>query len=605
MKLQSLRLRNFRQFEESTPRIEFAHQGQRNVTLIHGSNGSGKTTLLNALTWALYGNFTAAFAQPEQLINRKVLREATPGTNVECRVELQFEHNDRRYRLERVQIVRKEGSGEQYSLQREFVSLQSAGADGGWVDVREADIPDTINRILPPQLHSYFFFDGERIERLQRPENRTEAIKSTTMLTGELVLTRAIDDLDRARKSIEGELKEIGDAETQELFQRKGKLETEQAQLEGKKGQHEQNLAGFVSQKAAVDERLRELESARALQQRRDDFLRQEQSAKQDLGLSRGALAEIVSNNGYRAFMRDAVASFRDVIADLRTAGELPTAIKTPFVQQLLTQEECICGRELKPGEPAHTRVKGWLERGGLSDIEDTAIRMEAQIGVVERETDDLFSRLTNEQAQRSRHRQRLAQVEEELLRIRDALKGSSEENVRDLELRRERLDEQILEAMMDQERDRRRLEELQGQINDLDKEIEKRQARTAQQLLTQRRLQACREAKQALEEVRKRQRQVSREDLAERINKFFSTMSFTDYQAKLEENYALALVDRLSGQPVGSSTGENQVLSLSFIGAVIDQARENAARRDGLPGRSTRCTGGRWRPTCPDWLAS
>lgn len=585
MKLLSLRLRNFRQFEDSTPRIEFAHQGNRNVTIIHGSNGAGKTTLLNAMTWALYGDFTEAFAQTGQLINRRVLREAAPGTNVECRVELQFEHNERRYRLERIHIVRKEGTEEQFAPVREYVSLQSSAPGEDWIEVREIDIPDTINRILPPQLHGYFFFDGERIERLQRPENRKEAIKSTTMLTGELVLTRAIDHLDRARKNIEGELKEIGDAETQELLLQKGRLESERDGLTGKQEQHQKNLDGLRRDKGAVEERLRELEGAKALQQRRDDLVRQEEEAKQDLSRSRGTLAEIISTAGYRAFMHDAVASFRGVIGELRQAGELPSAIKAQFVEQLLEKHECICGRPLTPGEPPHTRVSGWMERGGLSGIEETAIRMEAQVAVAERDTSELFSRLQAEQAQRSRHRQRLATVEDELERIREELKGSSEENIRGLALRGERLDEQIHEVWMDQDRERRRLEELKGQIEGLEKEIEKRQAKTAQQQLTQRRMQACREARRALELVRDRQREVSREDLAERINRIFSTMSFTDYRAKLADDYALTLVDRLSGQPVGSSTGENQVLSLSFIGAVIDQARENAARRDRLPG--------------------
>src|SRR4051794_34049735 len=105
MDLVWLRMNNFRQFEGQTLRLEFARPGERNVTVIHGSNGAGKTTLLNALTWALYGMFTDAFASSDQLINRNVIRAASPGARIECSVEMMFEHNDRKYWLERKRVA--------------------------------------------------------------------------------------------------------------------------------------------------------------------------------------------------------------------------------------------------------------------------------------------------------------------------------------------------------------------------------------------------------------------------------------------------------------------------------------------------------------------
>jgi hypothetical protein len=46
MILESLQLKNFRQFYGETPKIEFA-SGEKNVTVFHGENGSGKPAVLN------------------------------------------------------------------------------------------------------------------------------------------------------------------------------------------------------------------------------------------------------------------------------------------------------------------------------------------------------------------------------------------------------------------------------------------------------------------------------------------------------------------------------------------------------------------------------
>ena len=54
MKLIQLTMMDYRQFlGEQT--LDFAQDGEANVTVIHGFNGSGKTALLNAFVWCLYG----------------------------------------------------------------------------------------------------------------------------------------------------------------------------------------------------------------------------------------------------------------------------------------------------------------------------------------------------------------------------------------------------------------------------------------------------------------------------------------------------------------------------------------------------------------------
>ena len=75
MKLNSIRIENFRQFYGKQS-LEFARlDSQNNVTLIHGFNGAGKTALLNAFIWCLFGKTTSDFEAPDRLESEKALAE--------------------------------------------------------------------------------------------------------------------------------------------------------------------------------------------------------------------------------------------------------------------------------------------------------------------------------------------------------------------------------------------------------------------------------------------------------------------------------------------------------------------------------------------------
>jgi DNA sulfur modification protein DndD len=67
------------------------------------------------------------------------------------------------------------------------------------------------------------------------------------------------------------------------------------------------------------------------------------------------------------------------------------------------------------------------------------------------------------------------------------------------------------------------------------------------------------------------------RAQLEQRIQEVFSKISITPYTPRLNEKYELTLEDNTTGRstPVAASQGENQILSLSFIGAIVDKVRE------------------------------
>ncbi len=228
MKLTSIKLCNFRSFYGTTPEMIIAGGDVQNTTIIHGNNGSGKTSLLNAFTWVLYDKFSAAFASIEQLVNKRAIAEAQKGQAVECWVEIGWEHEGKRYRVKRAcRGYKNEGD---FDASKTQLTMWVGADDGKWnIPIQQPD--DIINQILPATLHQYFFFDGERIEGIVRSDKKAEIAEATKIFLGVEVINRSIKHLGDAKKTLENDLKAIGDSEIKQLLRQQEKIERERERI--------------------------------------------------------------------------------------------------------------------------------------------------------------------------------------------------------------------------------------------------------------------------------------------------------------------------------------------------------------------------------------
>jgi DNA sulfur modification protein DndD len=98
-----------------------------------------------------------------------------------------------------------------------------------------------------------------------------------------------------------------------------------------------------------------------------------------------------------------------------------------------------------------------------------------------------------------------------------------------------------------------------------------------SKQSLAQRRIAATQDSIERLIEVKTRLDNQFRSSLENRVQEIFALISFTPYIPKLSEKYELTLIENTAAQEttVAASTGENQILSLSFIAGIIDRVRD------------------------------
>jgi DNA sulfur modification protein DndD len=574
MKLISIRLCNFRSFYGKTPEIMLAGGNIRNTTIIHGNTGTGKTSLLNAFTWVLYEKFSAAFALPDQLVNKRAIAEAQKGESIECWVEIAWEHDAKNYRVKRECRVYKNATDIEPGKTKLY--MQIAGDDGKWYFPTQQP-EEIINQILPSSLHKYFFFDGERIEHIVRADKKAEIAEAMKMLLGVEVINRSIKHLGEAKKSLEGELKVIGDAEIRQILSKQTKIELEIEKL--KKRNHEigQELEHQNTFKKDTSNRLRELSAAKELDERRQSLEVQKKSYQGQLVKAKNTVKKIISSRGYTVLLPETTTRFREIVRNSKRDGEITTKVSREILQELMDRGRCICNAALKEGTSTRRCIQELLKNATSSGVEETAFRMGVQVDEVDKAASVFWEEIDKEQARINEIKQIISQVEEELDSIQERLRKSPEEEIRGLQRRLDEIEKKIIELTLEQGRNQQKFEILNSDLDAVNKEIAKQKVNEVKQALLQRRITSVRDAIDVLTEVKTRQEKNFRWQLEKRVQEIFREISFTPYFPKITDKYELFLMENTSGveMPVAASTGENQILCLSFISAIMDRVRE------------------------------
>ena len=578
MRLISLQLCNFRQFYGQTPIIQLASD-TKNTTVIHGNNGAGKTALLNAFTWVLYTKFTAALASPELLINQRAIREANAGTAIECWVELQFEHENKHYQLKRKCYgTSNENNQVEYSPDKLFMLVTAD--DGRWYPPIESP-EEIIESILPESLHQYFFFDGERIDHFFRAGQNKNIAEDTKELLGVKILDRAIEHLKKAKKSLQQELQAIGNPAIKKLLQEQIQLEQESDKLNYRQQEIIHKLNQLEQQKQILTTRLIDLSGADEIQKLKEKLVKQEKNIRHDLAQNKINLQQLISSHNYTAFLPTINSNFLKFIENLRYNNQLNTGIKQEFIQQLLDTKQCICGSELCQGSEAYNNVQAWFKQAEKADLEEAAIRLETQVNKSEQQLLDFWQKVDQEQAEITKQYREKIKIESELKQINKKLRNYPDDKIQTLQISIEQIESEIKNLIREQGANQQQIEIQHKRIVNLIQQLNKDQIKEDKQDLAKKRIQATQAAIDRLSEVRLRLEQQFRVSLEQKVQDIFKSISFTPYLPKLSNNYELTLVENTSGilATVAASTGENQILSLSFIGGIIDRVREWSQR--------------------------
>jgi DNA sulfur modification protein DndD len=576
-----LELENFRQFY-GRQQIDLGISPDRNVILVYGANGAGKTTLLNAFTWALYCAFSPAFDDPDHLINERAWAEAAVGDDVTASVSLEFDDEDRRYTVVRRTVERKEADGSALRVQSGAPTVSFIDEYGKY-NSRDDTSEGTIDAILPERLHRFFFFDGERIDDLVKPDAYKEIEQAIKGILGLEVVERAIKHTNEARKALERDLRQLGDDKDRELADQlddiRAKIEERRQALD----QHRGNLAALEDERQTVGEELAKLAEAAELQQRREELEQELDESEKAMRSSRDSLASQVGRKGWLAFIGGlapyTIASFDD----RRERGEIPADLKRQFVEDLLERGTCICGCELTPDGEPYSRVAAYKQRTLDPDVEVAWMRLPASASTMLASRGEFYDYIHRTQEELARLRDAKQRIVDKLSAISDDLRHGANNEVKALEERREELSEQTREEDKLIARAETDIEGLETREGDLERQLKKARDENALAELARRRVSVAGRCAAIFSAILSLRTAEVRQQLDARLKELYRTISFKPYVPVLDAAFRLELRNLEVDRTAAKSTGENQILSLCFVGALAEHARERheTANRD------------------------
>lgn len=578
MKLESITLHNFRQFT-GTQRLRFADTSHESVTLLFGANGSGKTTLLNAFTWCLYGTLSQDVEGKERLITDHVWDEASFGQEVEAYVELEFEHNGSAFRAKREVSGVKSANNQDLGSPR--MRLWETDASGQNKEIIAAS--QRIDAILPEPLSRFFFFNGERIESLVSRGAYAEIKQAVKSLLGLEQVERAILHLPKVQTKLQNELRKYGGEKLAGLSTQIEETTDRIAALDRSLELNVAEHASLGAERDAVRTELAKHRDAGPLQQERERVESELASQREALKRLRLERATRVAQDGPIAFISGLAAETNHLADQLSERGELPTPIKRDFVEALLMGNVCLCGSDLGPGTPARNNVENWKLKAGLGDAEAAWQRLRGSIALLDDSRRKLRGDLEALTQGISQTTLDIRDLESHLTAVEAELRDVPLTDVQRLTDKEADLNVRIDDVSRSIGADRNKKETEVATLDSLRLALKGAEVKDQMAGRVRARVALVEEVQSALAKILAIRTETVRQELDEKIRAVFRRITVKPFEPTLSEDFELNLV-RTTGSTdmaVSKSTGENQILSLSFVAAVSELAAEYRKRNN------------------------
>ena len=561
MLIKKIKLSNFRQFYGDQT-IYFSTHKDKNVTLIHAENGVGKTALLNAILWCFFNTFTPNFKDPSKLINNAAKAEGKNSYNV----EIEFEEE-----------------GEIYSVQRGFSPLTRDTfrvfiVDGG--DFKEVATPDIfINSVIPKDMASYFFFQGEGVGSFTSKHGGNQIKEAIQKILGFTVAKNALEDVQKIKKEYSKALQRADkDGEI-------SRIQTHIDDLEAELTKDKERLDSKLQSVMEYEEKIKNIDSQLAASN--SQFVKEKHNerteAQKDLSDAKNTLARYESNRvklikkyAANVFAHEISFAVFDFIDDDEFKSAIPSPYNENLVYKILEETQCICGADISVGSEAYNRIQDLLKSASDPDQESRVTKAQAELHSIKKISSQAKEELEFNIKGISSSSENVSKFEARLKNISLEIQGAKDiGDIKELEKRRA----DFLSRMND---DNRSIGSLQRKVQDNSALLEKKRGEvlrlqsSSSEVNKYRKLEEIAQKIQTtIEDTLKSTQENVELRIMQKVNSFLGQFVRQDYTAKMMKgSYDIRLYDRNNVQ-VAESDGQGLLLSLTFISSLIELARE------------------------------
>ena len=586
MLLQSIRLENFRQFRDES--IDFADgRDGKNVTIIIGENGTGKTTFAQAFFWCMYGE--TEFSD-KSMLNKLVATEMRPGQEQKVQVTLKLRHGEVDYTLIREQTYRKDNSS-RIKADNSIFDIAKKDTSGNTSYIKKSQCESEVKSILPRELSRYFFFDGERIEKMskdistgKKATDFAEAVKGLLGLNG---IYSAIQHLNPRIKtsvisSYEASYNSESNNKIQEYTNTIEQCKNDIAAIDARMEELESEIAAEQARRTEKQEEIRQFAEGEELQEQKEKLQEKIVVAEKSKSNVYKLLCQDFNGNLSSFFSISLVKRALELLSEKDFVGKDIPFMHARTVEYLINQKKCICGTQLDEGTIPYRKVKELIDflppqsiSTTISDFKKEAIRR-----VNGRQ--DIFAQVSDHLAVISKQDDDLLNLKDDLAAIEKKLNGG------DVRAKVRAINNEIQSCTRIIEKDNR---ERDSKIAEkAKKESEMERADTERRNLTllddkNKRVEiykayAERIYKELQEEYVTSEAEI-RERLQTTINDIFKQIYEGGLSLTIDEKYHISVYATDYEEDVETSTAQSISVIFAFITGIIKMARENRNATD------------------------
>lgn len=583
MLLKSIKLENFRQFADG--QIDFSTDPAQNVTLIIGENGTGKTTFAQAFFWCLYGETTFT---DKNLLNRNVSESMTPDQTETVKVVLTLTHGSADYQIIRTQEYKKSCSNKVQGANT-VLNISVKSADGNTRYLKPLECETEIKKILPKELSHYFFFDGERIEKMskeiaagKRSSSFADAVVGLTGLNG---IQEALRHLSPSKwsTSVIGKFNADyvdSDGEVTALTDSIKKLQQELEGIGNEIVACEHEIEAAEHEKKSAEEEIKQYADGARLQYEKERLGKDMILAKTSKGRLVRDVCHAFNAGMTRFFAMSMVQQSMEMVSKSDFGGKDIPEMHAKTIQFLLDRGSCLCGTQLMEGSVAYNNLCDLLEYLPPKSIGVTVGAFVKESRQLYAREDDLFGDIGEMMGDISRQDDNINDLEEEIRLISSKLGGDDmREQVRKLNARIKTCSDRIIKQNMTKNALLRR----QGGAETEKKQKENKRAELSLLDKNNRHIERCKAYAQRIyedlsSEYQSKEKEI-RENLEISINDIFKAIYDGGLSLSIDDKYNISVyVNDYEGE-VETSTAQSISVIFAFISAIIKMARDNCKK--------------------------
>lgn len=579
MKLKKLKFVDFRQFSGENV-VKFSNSENQKLTIIHGMNGYGKSTIMNIIYYTLYGEFQKGFENGESRYS--FLSQKSISNNISKTLSsLQFEFEGKDYLIER-SVKYKFSSNGKIDLERESKLYHIE--ENGHHQVL-SNLERVINRAIPKEMADQFIFDGEsRAKQLAQSSSKNikNAIKD---IIGSSNLETTISALYKIKNSITHDIQQkTGDSNI-------GLLQTSLESFENQEIEYKKNIEICNDEIQKIESEIEDLIDRTADHKLAKRILNQEKLAKNKIKQIKTERIKAVDNK-HEKFnsCRNTILTIKlvndiaDLIDDPKIERKLPGDVNKPFILDLLKSKKCICNRDITEGSDAEKSIRSMLSEAGERRVVEIGLRIKSAMTNYEETYKERRNTILEADSQ-------IAFLDEEI-NVQERLIEDSIESLKKIENLEGLDDLQAKRINLTKDRDKLKKAKLKLKQNLYEtivpdkKDVEARlkNALAAQPLtkMNRKALIVLDKLISLMEHELVNEEEKARNAMMESIKNAVTKMH-RGYTPNLDENFVLKLINKEHNVELAKSTGEGQLLTLAFTGALISYCARRTQSQNSL----------------------